>query len=249
MLVSRAARQKYQFEESLFQPDGRVHLADFSTARRFAAQMSAQRPEPVPASDMQAMALLDEVLRILLRQYELQNPGVLQRALGYLQSGLGGQLEAALVRFTDEFPPKSVFFGDVSASDYLAGDTAGRSHRQNALEEMLLVHVTNQNPALARYDDLFSDAALKSGSSYVQAIQSLSRFLGRQPAFGPSAQDAETLVDLLLAPSKASPYSLEGQLKFILDKWGFLLGEGFITRLLRSMDYIREEVIRHRGPS
>ena len=153
------------------------------------------------------------------------------------------------MRFTDEFPPRAVYLGDVSAADHLAGDTEGRSHRLNALEEMLLVHVTNQNPALARYEDLFSDQPLRSETPYVQALSSLTRFLGRQPAFGPSAQGAETLVDLLLAPAKASPYSLEGQLQFILDKWGFLLGEGFVTRLLRSMDFIREEVIRHQGPS
>jgi glycosidase len=195
------------------------------------------------------MYLLDEVLRILLRQYDLQNPGVLQRSLAYLQSGLGEKLESTLIRFTDEFPPHAVYFGDVSASDFLSGDTEGRPHRQNALEEMLLVHVTNQNPALARYEDLFSDEALKAETPYSQAMSSLSRFLGRQAAFEPAARGADTLVDLLLAPAKASPYSLEGQLQFILDKWGFLLGEGFITRLLRSMDFIREEVIRHQGPS
>lgn len=249
MLIARRARQKYNFTEELFSPDGHLRQGDYSAARAFAVQMSAERTEPVPASDIQAMLLLDEVMRILLRQYDLQNPGVMPRALAYMQGGLGGGLEAALVRFTDEFPPRSVFYGDVSASDYLAGDTQGRSHRVAALEEMLLVHVSNQNPALARYDDLFSDQTLRTETpSYVQALGSLTRFLERQPAFGPASGGAETLVDLLLSPSRASPYSLEGQLQFIIDRWGLLLGEGFITRLLRSMDFIREDVIRRHGP-
>jgi glycosidase len=152
------------------------------------------------------------------------------------------------VRFTDEFPPQSVYYGDVSASDYLAGDTSGRPHRQNAVEELLLVHVVNQNPALAAYQELFSDESLRSQAAYSQTIDLFSRFLGRQPGFGAAGRGVETLVEVLLAPAKASPYSLEGQLQFILDKWGFLLGEGFVTRLLRSMDFIREEVIRHKGP-
>ncbi len=248
MLISRGARQKYQFEETLFQPDGHLRAGDYHAARSFAAQLSLQRPEPVPASDIQAMLLLDEVMRILLRQYEAQNPGVLGRALGYLQTGMREKLEPALVRFTDAFPPRAVYYGDVSAADYLAGDTGGRSHRVNALEEMLLVHVTNRNPALERYAELFSDGALRAERPYVQALERLTRFLGRQPAFGPAEGGAETLVDLLMAPARASPYSLEGQLRFILDKWGFLLGEGFITRLLRSMDFIREDVIRRKGP-
>ena len=248
MLISRRARKKYQFDEDFFQPDGSVLLADYATARRFAEQMSGARPEAVPASDIQAMSILDEVLRILLRQYDLQNPGVLKRGLAYLQSSQGAQAETTLVRFRDEFPPRVVYYGDVSASDYLAGDSGGRSHREDALEDMLLVHVTNQNPALSPYQELFSDEQLKVSAPYSQTLSLLNRFLGRQPAMSGGARGGGTLVDLLLAPAKASPYSLEGQLQFILDKWGFLLGEGFIARLLRSMDFIREEVIRHQGP-
>ena len=90
MLISRRARQKYQFEEALFQTDGHLRLGDYAAARAFAVQMSGRRPEPVPASDIQAMLLLDEVMRILLRQYDLQNPGVLGRALTYLQLRAGG---------------------------------------------------------------------------------------------------------------------------------------------------------------
>ena len=248
MLISRRARQKYHFDDDFFDTDGKVHLADYAAARRFAVQMSAGRADPIPASDIQAMSILDEVLRILLRQYDMQTPGVLRRGLGYLQSSLGDQAETTLVRFKDEFPPRVVYYGDVSASDYLSGDTDGRSHREGALEDLLLVHVTNQNPALSPYQELFSDEPLKTSVPYSRALSLLSRFFGRQPAMGAVTQGGETLVDLLLAPAKASPYSLEGQLQFVLDKWGFLLGESFIARLLRSMDFIREEVIRHQGP-
>ena len=57
----------------------------------------------------------------------------------------------------------------------------------------------------------------------------------------------ETLVEILTAPSKASPYSLEGQLQFLLDKWGDLLGEDIIRRILRAIDFVREEVIHQHG--
>ena len=36
--VSRKARQKYQFDETLFTLNGNVILADFAAARRFAEQ-------------------------------------------------------------------------------------------------------------------------------------------------------------------------------------------------------------------
>ena len=77
--VSRPARVAYQFDEGLFSPTGRAAVADYAAARRFAELMSAHRTYPVPASDINAMGLLDEVFRILIRLYEKQNPGVFRR--------------------------------------------------------------------------------------------------------------------------------------------------------------------------
>src|SRR4051812_36173764 len=58
--VSRRARDIYRFDAALFSSDGRVILADFAAARRFAAQISAVRGVPVPASDINALGLIDE---------------------------------------------------------------------------------------------------------------------------------------------------------------------------------------------
>ena len=87
--VSRPARNKYQFDEGLFSTSGHAVVADYAAARRFAETMSAQRPQPVPASDINAMGLLDEVFRILIQQYEVQNPGVFRRGLDWLDSHIG----------------------------------------------------------------------------------------------------------------------------------------------------------------
>ncbi len=57
----------YQFSSDFFRPDGGVTFADFATARKFASQMSAHRTQPVPASDIYAMQLIDEALRLLVR--------------------------------------------------------------------------------------------------------------------------------------------------------------------------------------
>ena len=79
--VSRQARQKYAFDEALFGLDGRLLLADFAAARRFAESMTRVRGQAVPASDINAMGLIDEILHILIRQYELQHPGFMQQVL------------------------------------------------------------------------------------------------------------------------------------------------------------------------
>jgi hypothetical protein len=43
----------------------------------------------VPASDINALGLLDEVMHILIRHYERQNPGVMGRALSALKAEIG----------------------------------------------------------------------------------------------------------------------------------------------------------------
>ncbi|MBL6961696.1 MAG: hypothetical protein ISR59_11345, partial [Anaerolineales bacterium] len=103
--ISKVTREKYQFDENLFATDGRVIFADFAAARRFAEKLSAGRGNHVPASDLNAMGLLDEVMHILIRQYEMENPGVMIRATDWLAEKFGEEaLDLSLLRFKEEFP-------------------------------------------------------------------------------------------------------------------------------------------------
>jgi hypothetical protein len=47
---------------------------------------------------------------------------------------------------------------------------------------------------------------------------------------------------MLRSPATAAPHSLTGQLEYIREKWGFMLGKYFY-RLLSSLDLIKEEEI------
>lgn len=253
MLTSRASRLKYNFSQDFFRPDGHVVFSDMDTARAFAAQMSAHRADPVPASGLYVISLLDEAYHILLRQYYSRYTGVMGRAMGLLQSALGSKYDLTLTKFTEEFPPKSVFRGEVTAGVYLAarlpnlGDF-GHGVRAAAIEEMLLIQNANKNPALNSYKDLF-DEAVMNGSAFKEFAAHLLEFFSNQPGLGDAkAGRAETLAEILRGPIEASPDSLEGQLQFMLEKWGHLLGEEFSTRILRGMDYLREDYIRKQGP-
>ncbi|MDL1942366.1 alpha-amylase [Chloroflexi bacterium CFX2] len=253
MLTSRASRLKYNFSQDFFRPDGHVVFADFASARAFAAQMAALRSDPVAVSDIYALSLLDEAYHILLKHYYSRYTGVMGRAMGILQSSLGSKYDLTLTKFTDEFPPMPVFRGEVTAGVYLStqipnfGDF-GRGVRAAAIEEILLISNANRNPAASRYRELFDESVLQ-GSSYKEFIGRLLEFFAQQPGLGDGkAGQGETLTELLEGPIKVSPDSLEGQLKFILEKWGYLLGAEFSTRILRGVDYLREEIIRKHGP-
>ncbi len=86
--VSRAARDFYQFDDDLFSVRGTVVVANFRSARLFAQQMNEKRdlvrfPEQaVKASQINAMALIHEILHLMIVAYRQQrNPTVLTRAL------------------------------------------------------------------------------------------------------------------------------------------------------------------------
>ncbi len=234
--VSRQARQRYSFDEALFGLDGRVLLADFAAARRFAESLSRVRGRSVPASDINAMGLIDEILHILLRQYEMQNPGIMQRSLAQ-----AGEVEDTLLRFTEEFPPLRVHRGELEPRSYLSQETSGRPNRLATLEELFLLHLHNTNQAFSPYRELFDDTSLRQNSSYPALVSSLETFFSAQPGLG---SGGESLLDLLTAPARVAPHSLTAQLQFLLQRWGRLLGESFVNRILRSIDFVKEEGIR-----
>ncbi|HID34599.1 MAG TPA: hypothetical protein EYP25_08545, partial [Anaerolineae bacterium] len=61
--VAREARDRYQFDESLFAYDGRVIIGDYNAAQRFAHRMNVAREadksleRAVRASDIYALGL------------------------------------------------------------------------------------------------------------------------------------------------------------------------------------------------
>ncbi len=244
MLTSKPSRNKYNFPVDFFRPDGRVTITDYAEARAFAAQMSAQRADPVPASDIYALYLINEALRVLMRQYILQKREIITNAILKLKLNLGNDYDSMLTSFVDQFPPLSVYKGEITADQYLAADD-GKRH-ENYVEEFLLINNNNLNPAIQPYHELFDETPLRQLSAYSQWVSNLENFLVDFAASDTSARSPESLIDILRAPALASPSSLEGQLQFIIAKWGNVLGDAFITR---RMDFIREEVIRHQGPS
>ncbi len=248
--VARQARDRYQFDESLFATDGRVIIGDFQAAQRFAHRMNVvreaeQHPERAArAADIYAMGLLDEIMHLMVERYRQQtDPALFARALARLRQQLGEDaLEATLRAFLQRFPPLAVYRGEMSVDAWLAGSSNGLSHREMALEEMVMLWIANQNPALEDYRELFDDSDLARTTAYGPAIMGLRGFFDEQPGF---AGTGKSLIDLLLEPILASPDSLAGQLRYIREKWAPWLGD-LVMRLLTGLDFIEEET-RPRG--
>jgi glycosidase len=247
--ISRAARQRYEVEESLFSIHGTVVFANITAATKLAYKMNqirdaARYPETaVKAGDLYAAGLLDEILHLVVDTYlENVNPRALQQALSFSQERV--TLEPFLEtqsRFVKEFPSTDIFKGQLTVDEYLNRSSEGTPHREAVLEESLMLYLANENPALGRFQELFDDTVLETQTAYRGVIKNVGDFFSTQP---PLAPGLGSLVEMLRAPALASPDSLEGQLKFIKEKWADVLGERFaalVSRVLQTMDILKEE--------
>jgi hypothetical protein len=245
--VSRAARERYRFEEELFSWNGNVLFANMAASRRFAEKMNRRRdvehyPErTVHPGALNAMALIDELLHALVARYRQQrDPKVMVDALRWFEDRAGHDaLDRTLLEFTNLFPPREVYLGKLSASEWLSSSGAETPHRAIALEEMMMLWLANLNPAFRRFHELFADEPLEQTTSYRQITSSFKAYFQTRPRFGPQNQN---LIDLLRAPALASPDSLEGQLAYIRDTWTEILGD-MIRRILVALDIFKEEEI------
>ena len=201
MHITKTSRDNYQFNADFFRPDGRVSFGDFATARKFAAQMTAHRSQPVPASDLYAMALIDEAMRVLVNRYA--PPAIMNNAVSHADESLGSDsLSTTEKKFVAEYPPESVYTGTEKVEEYLNKVTNGRI---KTVEELIYIFTHNSNPAVEPLLDLVDDAPLEP-TAYKTLIASLNTFFAKAAKEDPQQSGGESLFDILRAPSEASPY-------------------------------------------
>ena len=230
-----------------FSLSGNVILPNFHAARVFSQKINEKKvidifPEQaIKAGQINAMGLIDEILHYTVKLYrDEKNSKVIQQALDWLYEKFGKlTVDEILQKFADEFPTVAIYRREIELHAYLEGKTAGVPHRQIVLEEMLMLWLANMNPAFSPFIELFDDSGLERETPYLQNISSFRAFFNTQPFFGP---DHQNLLDMLRNPALVVPHSLSGQLEYIRERWGFLLGKYFY-RLVSSLDLIKEEGI------
>lgn len=239
--ITREAREKYQFEETLFSMKGQIIFANFQASRLFADLLNKQRlpAETIHAGELNAMGLLDEIMHFLIEKYRLDiNPSLFEKMEKRLIAHFGRlDYERLLIAFADLFPTTEVYRGDLSVPGYLMDSTGGLSNRYVVIEELLVLWLDNQNPAYAPIHEIIDESALLDRTVYDSMFKILNSFFQNEPFFGP---DNLPLLELLQLPAKKFPHSIMAQLEFIKSRWGIYLAP-FLSRILLGMDVIREE--------
>jgi glycosidase len=247
--ISRNARERYGFAESLFSYNGNVILANLPACREFAHRMNQARdvekhPElAVHAGQLFAMGLIDEASHVLMARYREQfDPLVMTAALEWFGAQVGtDNLEKMLLVFVEHFPGQSVMRGQETPAHWLAGETGGMPHRAAALEELLLLWTANRNEAFKPFEELFEDRTLAEKTVYKQVTAQMPEYFATRPLIPLPGAQAISLLDLLRAPALRSPRSLSDQLEIIRQLWKPLIGDSLERFLLMASEVLREE--------
>jgi glycosidase len=176
-------------------------------------------------AEVGAMALVHELLHAALEKYRAMHPASFERFARMVDEALDGAARKLVLDFLTKFPPPPVYRtfrgdGDDTPETYLERtERVSFGFEVELEEELILLWVTNQNPAYEPVRTLVSDHEL--GHRYQAFILEAKRFFDDEPRFGPKG---ESLVDLLLAPGAAHPTSIFAQLEYIGHSWGKALG-------------------------
>ena len=247
--ISRKARDRYQFAESLFSYTGNVVFASMAACREFAHRMNQVRevekyPErAVHAGQLFAMGLIDEASHVLMKRYREQfDPEVMTRALDWFGAQVGPEkVDAMLLAFVEQFPGQSVMSGLETPQQWLARSTDGAPHKAAALEELLLLWSANRNEAFRPFEELFEDKTLAEKTVYRQVTAQMPEYFATRPLIPVADAKPMSLLELLRAPAEGSPASLSDQLSLIRRLWKPLLGDTMDRFLLMAGEILREE--------
>src|SRR5574344_1024537 len=249
--ISRAVRDACKFDQSLYASSGNVIFANFQAVQSFQLKLNAlfderdEEEKKISAGSLNAMGLIDEIFHFMCMLFRKNKaPLSFTNLLADLDDSFGkGEMDTLLIQFMNEFPPTAVYQKKLTNEDYLfqtCFDPATgkqRDNREQVLEEMILLHLANENPAFHPFQILFDDQKLSLNANYIKTWNQIKAYFKTQPVFGDMNND---LITMLKEPVVASPTSLKGQLDYIRLHWGTMLGE-WLKRMLEGIDTISEE--------
>ncbi len=247
--ISRNARERYQFTESLFSYSGNVVFANLPACREFAYRMNTVRdvekhPErAVHAGQLYAMGLIDEASHVLMARYREQlDPQVMTGALEWFAGKVGADaVGKMLLAFVELFPGISVMRGQQTAIEWLSGQTGGTSHWAVAFEELMLLWTANRNEAFMPFKELFEEKSLAEKTVYRKVTRQFPEYFATRPLIPLPNAKAMNLLELLRAPALGAPRSLADQLALIRKLWRPLIGDSLEHLLDMAAEILHEE--------
>ncbi|MBB5226030.1 alpha-amylase [Treponema ruminis] len=255
--IAKSVRDACNFSQGLFASSGNVILANIKAVRdfqtRFNEYLIRKNKTQISAGTLNAMGLLDEIFHLACYTYRRQKyPDSFKELLSDLEASFGKDvINQVILDFCAEFPPTEVYKGNISIEDYLNTELTERktgrvrTNREQVLEELVMLHLDNENPAFKPFIDLFDDSKLASNPKWSAIWTQIQAYFKKLPYWGTFGHD---LITFLREPVNFAPDNLQEQLNYVRTHWADLLvpgeGEGedyWLKRLLGGSDLLAEE--------
>jgi glycosidase len=237
--VRRTARDACGFDDTFFAQHGDVIFETIGGAARFAHALRSAGLCDVGAAELRAMGLLHEILHAVVGAYRQEHGGALRDLVHQLRGRRDVPLEPTLRAMLQAFPPPQVYRGQKTVDQVLQDHDGNVSGEERAVEELLLLYVTNQNPVYRAIEPVIGDQGLRDTSGYTQVVEETGRALQQAPKLGGTNT---SLLDLLLEPARKAPGSVWDQLAFMRGNWSLMLKDlGLFDKVLVLEDMFREE--------
>jgi len=243
--LSKKARRLYEIDRNLFSKEGHLIITDYSALLAAVERINTKRevslyPEArVSAAELYALGLMHEIFHHIIDLFiEKQGEALLPNVYRHLMKRWdASEVDASLTDFLTQFPPQQVFLDRITPEAYLASSQGPYTGRETSLEELLLLWVTNQNPAIPSYKELVDDRALSENTEYQDIVDEIYLFMEKLPGL---TGNSINLIDFLMMPAQAAPDSILDQLAYMTEHWKSYLGK-YRDLLLRGIDFLREE--------
>jgi hypothetical protein len=222
--ISKHAREKYHVNSRIFPYDFAGRMIESREFQGLAYHLStegfllAQREKPVKAGELNAISLIDEIFRLVSTEYRKQiSSQVLAAFYSHLEKDLGKQALQGLIHdYCLAYPPMDGLQNIMELDHFLDKSVRGVTNREIVLENLVLLYISTQNPALQPFTELICEPSLVNAETFKRFSRISETFFARQPSFSPGQH---TLINMLKSPAQFAPYSIPRQLEYIKEQW------------------------------
>lgn len=201
------------------------------------------------SSDFFIFSMLNRAYRHIIYLYaDVQQPKLLEdimrkNKLNVKTSGF----KHLLTLFINLFPGKPFLESNITVEEYIKRTLTYKSDASFIIKEMLLLYISEINPATTGFRLLFNTQLLSKKTKYRKIMQIILHSFDTSPEFSGLKS---SLSDILLSPIKRHPNSLYEQLLFVIEKYGFILPDDLLSEAVLAIDIYKEEHLKREfGPA
>ena len=226
MIIRKEVIRNFGIEKNLFDNSGKLVFPDFQSLRNFIKKINQKReihahPERAfKSGELNGILTIENIFDFILENYKQEiSPKIYKEAVVFLKEKIS---EATFNKIFSNFKKNFRLIQD---------------SEENILENIILNWLSNSNPAFKNYSELFDNSEINIDEQLQKLMKLLIQFFEQKPKMD---NENLNLLEFLQKPAKKSSRSIRGQLKYIRDNWGSILGNK-IFLILKALDLLKEE--------